>query len=96
MAEIIPPLVRHFLREEHAAVDPKLPALLAELRRVGATECFHKKSTFAQHLFEVYKLLTIWGQDLTLRHCGLLHSAYSKSVLPLLPRGGLGWIRAHL
>jgi hypothetical protein len=27
---------------------------------------------------QVYKMLTIWGQDITLRHCGLLHSAYSK------------------
>lgn len=28
----------------------------------------------------MYKLLTLWGQDKLLRHCGLLHSAYSKCV----------------
>ena len=40
MADTIPPLVRSFLREDYAAVDPKLPAILAELKRVGATECW--------------------------------------------------------
>ncbi|KAI8466149.1 MAG: hypothetical protein J3K34DRAFT_434644 [Monoraphidium minutum] len=83
MAEEIPPLVRSFLREDYAAVDAKLPAILAELRRVGATECWHKKSTFAQHLFEVYKMLTLWGQSEELRHCGLLHSAYSNCYVNL-------------
>jgi hypothetical protein len=40
MADAIPQLVRSFLREEYAQVDPQLPAILAELRRVGATECW--------------------------------------------------------
>ncbi|GBF90795.1 hypothetical protein Rsub_03096 [Raphidocelis subcapitata] len=83
MADVIPPLARRFLRGEHAEIDPRLPALLEELRRVGATECWHKMSTFAEHLYDVYQILTLWGQDLTMRHFGLLHSAYSNSYVNL-------------
>jgi hypothetical protein len=36
----VPPLVRAFIREEYAEIDPKLPGILQELRRVGATECW--------------------------------------------------------
>jgi hypothetical protein len=75
-----PPLVRAFLREDWASIDPILPRALAELRAVGAGECWHKKSSFYAHLLETYKLLTLWGQDAALRNCGLLHSAYSKWV----------------
>lgn len=74
----VPPLVRAFLREEYAAIDPALPPILDALSAAGAGECWHKKSTFKAHLFEVYKMLTLWRQDTVLRHCGLLHSAYSK------------------
>lgn len=34
--------------------------------------------THTHRPLQVYKMLTLWGQDAVLRHCGLLHSAYSK------------------
>lgn len=41
-------------------------------------ECFHKKSSFFQHLFEVYKMMMVWGQGEVMAKAGLMHSAYSK------------------
>jgi len=50
---LIPPVVRAFLRGDLDEVDPALPGLLKELCAVGAGECWHKKSTFKEHLFQV-------------------------------------------
>lgn len=35
------------------------------------------------HLFEVYKILKIWGADDVIAKCGLMHSAYSNSYVNL-------------
>ncbi len=43
----IPPLVRAFLRQDYARVDPQLPKWLNVLSDVGAGECWHKKSRWA-------------------------------------------------
>lgn len=77
------PLVQSFLRHEYSKIDDKLPSLLLVLDEVRAGECWHKKSTFKEHLFQVYKILKIWGQDAVLANCGLLHSAYSNSYVNL-------------
>lgn len=76
--EIVGPLARLFLRQEYAKIDADLPQLLDVLSEVGASECWHKKSTFKQHLFETYKMMKLWGQDDILCKCALMHSAYSN------------------
>jgi hypothetical protein len=45
-AELLPPLVHAFIRQEYSKVDPALPEMLEVLTSVGAAECWHKKSTF--------------------------------------------------
>lgn len=45
-AEFLPDIVHAFIRQEYVRIDPKLPEMLEVLTRVGAAECWHKKSTF--------------------------------------------------
>ncbi|WIA32613.1 hypothetical protein OEZ86_003416 [Tetradesmus obliquus] len=82
-AELLPPIVHTFIRQEYSKTDPALPEMLEVLTAVGAAECWHKKSTFKAHLLEVYKILKIWGTDDSLARCGLMHSAYSNSFVNL-------------
>lgn len=60
-AGALPPLVRAFLREEYESIDPALPPVLRALHAAGAGECWHKKSTFQQHLFEVGGWVAVCG-----------------------------------
>ncbi len=46
-------------------------------------ECWHKKSTFKEHLLQTYKILKIWGQPAIVCDCMLFHSAYSNSYVNL-------------
>lgn len=41
--------------------------------QVGAGECWHKKSTFKQHLLETYKIAKLWGLDSALCDTMLFH-----------------------
>eukprot|EP00198_Chlamydomonas_reinhardtii_P002637 XP_001691973.1 predicted protein [Chlamydomonas reinhardtii] len=79
----IPGVVRAFLRGDLSRVDKRLPEWMEVLSGVGAGECWHKKSSFKAHLFEVYKLCKIWGQDDDVCKCALFHSAYSNSYVNL-------------
>ncbi|KAG2435828.1 hypothetical protein HXX76_007023 [Chlamydomonas incerta] len=79
----IPGVVRAFLRGDLSRVDPRLPEWMEVLSGVGAGECWHKKSSFKAHLYEVYKLCKIWGQDDDVCKCALFHSAYSNSYVNL-------------
>ncbi|GLI67400.1 hypothetical protein VaNZ11_011586, partial [Volvox africanus] len=80
---ILPGIVRAFLRGDLSRVDSRLPKWLDILSGVGAGECWHKKSSFKSHLFEVYKICKIWGQDDDVCKCALFHSAYSNSYVNL-------------
>nr|DAD35923.1 TPA_asm: hypothetical protein HUJ06_006563 [Nelumbo nucifera] len=74
---------RPFLRGELESVDPKLPALVAVLRSVGAGECWHKHGSFLEHLVDMYKILKLWNAPDCVALCGLFHSAYSNSYVNL-------------
>jgi len=76
-------LAKAFLAEDHARIDARLPGWLEELTRVGANQCWHKRSTFKAHLYHVYQILKMWGQDDDVTSCGLFHSAYSNSYVNL-------------
>lgn len=51
--------------------------------QVGANECWHKKSSFKEHLYQTYKIAKIWGLDDIITGCMLFHSAYSNSYVNL-------------
>jgi hypothetical protein len=53
------------------------------LKRRGAHLCWHKHSSFLDHLVGVADILWLWGQDELLRLVGLFHSAYSNSYVNL-------------
>jgi hypothetical protein len=53
------------------------------LKRRGAHLCWHKHSSFLDHLVGVSDILWLWGQDESLRLVGLFHSAYSNSYVNL-------------
>ncbi|CAG8681302.1 20558_t:CDS:1 [Dentiscutata erythropus] len=80
----IPPKIKLILRHDWAKLNSNLPKLIETLtKELGSTECWHKKSTFFEHLFHVYQILTIWNQPQYLIDCGLFHSAYSNSYVNL-------------
>lgn len=74
---------RPFLRGELASIDPSLPSFVSILQSVGAGECWHKHSTFFSHLFDIYRILKLWGAPDSVARCGLFHSAYSNSYVNL-------------
>jgi hypothetical protein len=71
------------LAEAYGDIDPALPACLDDLKRRGSHRCWHKHSTFHDHLLSVYMILRLWGQDEQVAHVGLFHSAYSNSYVNL-------------
>jgi hypothetical protein len=71
------------LAESYSKIDPQLPACLEDLKRRGSHRCWHKHSTFHDHLLSVYKILRLWGQNEQLALVGLFHSAYSNSYVNL-------------
>jgi hypothetical protein len=90
-------LVRLFLSEDFAALDPDLPALLAVLNERRMPECWHKHGSFRDHLLGVYRILALWGQPREARLLGLLHSVYSNEYVDLAlfdAKGGRGDLRA--
>jgi hypothetical protein len=75
--------VRCFLDGDHAALDPKLPELLALLRARGASQDWHKHGNFMDHLLGVYRILKLWNQAPAVCRCGLLHSVYATEYVDL-------------
>ena len=73
---LVTPLARAFLREEYAAVDAALPAILEAVKATGAAECWHKHSSFLSHLQGVHRMACLWGLPRDVCLCALLHSAY--------------------
>ncbi|XVF44607.1 hypothetical protein PTKIN_Ptkin02bG0137900 [Pterospermum kingtungense] len=90
---------RPFLRGELESVDKNLPSLVATLRSVGAGECWHKHSSFLEHLVDIYRILKIWKAQDPVCLCGLFHSAYSNSYVNLAifdPSTGREEVRGHV
>ncbi|OZJ01742.1 hypothetical protein BZG36_05187 [Bifiguratus adelaidae] len=82
-SDLIPPHIKPILRQDYAQIDPQLPELLQTLRDVGTPECWHKHSSFYDHLLDVYLTCKIWKLPDAVARCGLLHSAYSNSYVNL-------------
>lgn len=53
------------------------------LKERNAHQCWHKHSTFIDHLLNVQYILRLWGQSHIMGRIGLFHSAYSNSYVNL-------------
>jgi hypothetical protein len=73
------------LAEDYKRMDGPvvLPRSVEALKERGAHRCWHKHSTFLQHLTGVHNILRLWGQGPTIGRVGLFHSAYSNSYVNL-------------
>jgi hypothetical protein len=71
------------LSSDYATIDPTLPNSVQILKRRRAHKCWHKHSTFLDHLLGVHHILRLWGQSPIVGRIGLLHSAYSNSYVNL-------------
>ena len=72
------------LAEDYETIDPTiLPQSIQALKERGAHRCWHKHSTFLQHLTGVHNILRLWGQGPIIGRVGLFHSAYSNSYVNL-------------
>jgi hypothetical protein len=71
------------LADDHESLDNTLPNSVAELKKRGAHRCWHKHSTFLEHLLGVHNILRLWDQGETTGRVGLFHSAYSNSYVNL-------------
>jgi hypothetical protein len=76
-------MFQQILMEDFQSLDPLLPKIIQELKLRGAHKCWHKHSTFLQHLVGVHNVLRLWGQSRVMGRVGLLHSAYSNSYVNL-------------
>lgn len=71
------------LAENHETLDASLPSTISEIKNRGGHRCWHKHSTFLDHLIGVHNILRLWDQSITTARVGLLHSAYSNSYVNL-------------
>lgn len=71
------------LGDDYLGLDSTLPGSVAILKKRRAHLCWHKHSTFLEHLLGVHNILRLWGQGEIIGRVGLLHSAYSNSYVNL-------------
>ena len=58
----VSPRVQTLLRGNYGKIDHAIPPMIELLAERGAAECWHKHSTFLQHLTGVWRIMTLWGQ----------------------------------
>jgi ribulose bisphosphate carboxylase small subunit len=77
-------LFEQILASDYEGIDPLiLPNCVTALKDRGAHRCWHKHSTFLDHLLGVHNMLRLWGQGSVVGRVGLFHSAYSNSYVNL-------------
>jgi hypothetical protein len=76
-------LLDQILAEDYASIDPTTHQSIQALKKRGAHRCWHKHSTFLQHLVGVHNILRLWNETETVGRVGLFHSAYSNSYVNL-------------
>ena len=76
-------ILEYILSDDLQKLDSTLPSTIQELKNRNAHKCWHKHSTFLQHLVGVNNILRLWGQSEIMGRVGLLHSAYSNSYVNL-------------
>ena len=63
--------------------DPVLSNTIQAIKQRGGHKCWHKHSTFLDHLVSCHNILRLWGENEIVGRVGLLHSAYSNSYVNL-------------
>jgi ribulose bisphosphate carboxylase small subunit len=77
-------MLERILADEYESLDPLvLTNSIKALKERGAHRCWHKHSTFLEHLLGVHNILRLWGQGQIIARVGLFHSAYSNSYVNL-------------
>jgi len=77
-------VLEDILADDYDRLDPTvLTNSVAVLKERGAHRCWHKHSTFLEHLLGVHNILRLWQQGATIGRVGLFHSAYSNSYVNL-------------
>jgi len=77
-------ILEQILANDYEQLDPTvLPNSVSALKERGAHRCWHKHSTFLDHLLGVHNTLRLWGQGTVSARVGLFHSAYSNSFVNL-------------
>ena len=71
------------LANDYDSIDETLTGSLAQIRNRGGHRCWHKHSTFLDHLLNVHNILRLWEQTPKVGRVGLFHSAYSNSYVNL-------------
>lgn len=62
---------------------PVLSNTIQAIKQRGGHKCWHKHSTFLDHLVSCHNILRLWGENEIVGRVGLLHSAYSNSYVNL-------------
>jgi ribulose bisphosphate carboxylase small subunit len=76
--------LEQILADDFDALDPVvLSRSIMSLKNRGAHRCWHKHSTFLEHLLGVHNILRLWRQSPIIGRVGLFHSAYSNSYVNL-------------
>ena len=79
-------ILERILAEDYDRLDDGdgvLVRSVAVLKERGAHRCWHKHSTFLDHLLGVHNTLRLRGQGSVIGRVGLFHSAYSNSYVNL-------------
>ena len=77
-------VLEQILAQDYDGLDDRVLARsVAVLKDRGAHRCWHKHSTFLDHLLGVHHTLRLWGQGSVIGLVGLFHSAYSNSYVNL-------------
>lgn len=63
--------------------EPILSNTIQAIKERGGHKCWHKHSTFLDHLVSCHNILRLWGENEIVGRVGLLHSAYSNSYVNL-------------
>jgi hypothetical protein len=78
-----PQIFELVLAEDYATIDTTAPNSIRALKERGAHRCWHKHSTFLEHLVGVHNILRAWNESEIVARVGLFHSAYSNSYVNL-------------
>ena len=76
-------LMETILKEDWNVLDETLEHSITQLKSRGAHRCWHKHSTFLEHLLNTHNILQLWKVPQTSARMGLFHSAYSNSYVNL-------------
>ncbi len=74
---------RTVISQSGAAIDPKLPELIAFLDQYHPENFPHDVGSFDEHLIGTWRILAYWRQPLPILRCGLFHSVYATDVYPV-------------